>query len=198
MGRPAYIRFRRILAPDQDAPLFPEPSLPTPHHGPSFRRASPISGTAIGLTQAQVNGHIYSVDAGEPAVSLINPALLLTVKGDLTTACNAAAGRTPFPAAAFLNPGAGNLGGLNLGQGLFKITSTTLISGPDLTLTGGVDDVWTIRPNGQIRKKTSTLFPGHSGPAFSTNSHSQRYERTRCVRWTMPCPADPFRVHSGD
>ncbi len=104
--------------------------------------ASPISGTAIHLTQAQVNGHIYAVDAAGPAGSIIDAALLLTAKGDLTTAYNAAAGRTPVPSGPFLNPGAGNLGGLNLVPGLYKITSTTLVIGADLTLTGGVNDVW--------------------------------------------------------
>jgi hypothetical protein len=104
--------------------------------------ASPITGAAIHLTQAQVNGHIYAVDATGPAGSVIDAALLLAAKGDLTTAYNAAAGRTPVPSGPFLNPGAGNLGGLNLVPGLYKITSTTLIIGSDLTLTGGADDVW--------------------------------------------------------
>lgn len=104
--------------------------------------ASPISGTAIHLTQAQVAGHIYAVDAAGPSGSIIDAALLLTAKGDLTTAYNAAAGRTPVPSGPFLNPGAGNIGGLNLVPGLYKFTSTTLITGSNLTLTGGADDVW--------------------------------------------------------
>jgi hypothetical protein len=104
--------------------------------------ASPITGSAIHLTQAQVNGTIYSVDATGPAGSVINPALLLTAKGDLTTAFNDAAGRTPTPSGSFLNPGAGNIGGLNLIPGLYKFTGTASITGSDLTLTGGPDDVW--------------------------------------------------------
>ena len=104
--------------------------------------ASPITGAAIHLTQAQVNGHIYCVDAGGPAGSLIDGPLLLAAKGDLTTAYNVAAGLTPVPSGQVLNPGAGNLGGLNLGPGLYKMTSTTLISGSDLTLTGSANDVW--------------------------------------------------------
>jgi hypothetical protein len=94
------------------------------------------------LTQAQVNGTIYAVDAGGPAGSVIDPAMLLTAKGDLTTAYNDAAGRTPTPSGPFLNPGAGNIGGLNLIPGLYKFTSTASITGSDLTLTGGPDDVW--------------------------------------------------------
>ena len=104
--------------------------------------ASPITGAAIHLTQAQVNGTIYTVDAAGPAGSVIAAALLLTAKGDLTTAINDAAGRTPAPSGPFLNPGAGNIGGLNLVPGLYKFTGTALITGSDVTLTGGPDDVW--------------------------------------------------------
>ena len=104
--------------------------------------ASPISGTAIGVTQAQVNGTIYAVDAAGPAGSVISPEILAEAMGDLTTAFNDAAGRSPIPSGPFLNPGAGNLGGLNLAAGLYKFTSTALITGSDLTLTGGPDDVW--------------------------------------------------------
>src|SRR5664279_1750780 len=104
--------------------------------------ASPIDGAAIHLTQAQVNGTIYAVDATGPAGSVIAPALLTTAKGDLTTAYNDAAGRTPTPSGPFLNPGAGNIGGLNLVPGLYKFTDTAFITGLDVTLTGGPDDVW--------------------------------------------------------
>ena len=104
--------------------------------------ASPISGSAIHLTQSQVNGIIYAVDATGPAGSVIAPSLLTTAKGDLTTAYNDAAGRSPIPSGPFLNPGAGNLGGLTLVAGLYKFTGTALISGSDLTLTGGPNDVW--------------------------------------------------------
>ena len=104
--------------------------------------ASPINGAAIHLTQPQVNGTIYAVDASGPAGSVMNPALLATAKGDLTTAFNDAAGRTPIPSGPFLNPGAGNMGGLNLVPGLYKFTGTALITGSDLTLTGGPNDVW--------------------------------------------------------
>jgi hypothetical protein len=104
--------------------------------------ASPIAGSAIHLTSAQVNGTIYAVDASGPAGSVVDADLLLTAKGDLTTAYNDAAGRTPVPSGPFLNPGAGNMGGLNLIPGLYKFTGTALITGSHLTLTGGPDDVW--------------------------------------------------------
>src|SRR5580698_8976251 len=66
--------------------------------------ASPITGAAIHLTQPQVNGTIYETDASGPAGAIIAPSLLTTAKGDLTTAINDAAGRTPVPSGVFLNP----------------------------------------------------------------------------------------------
>jgi VCBS repeat-containing protein len=104
--------------------------------------ASPIAGSAIGLNAVQVNGIIYAVDASGPAGSVIDPVLLTAAKGDLTTAFNDAAGRTPVPTGPFLNPTGGNIGGLNLVPGLYKFTTTALITGADVTLTGGPDDVW--------------------------------------------------------
>jgi hypothetical protein len=103
--------------------------------------ASPIAGSAIGVTCAQVIGTIYAVDASGPACAVIDATRLTTAKGDLTTAYNDAAGRTPVPTGPFLNPNGGNLGGLNLVPGLYKFTSTALITGADVTLTGGPDDV---------------------------------------------------------
>ncbi|MBE0543465.1 MAG: DUF3494 domain-containing protein, partial [Verrucomicrobia bacterium] len=104
--------------------------------------ASPIAGSAIGVTCAQVNGTIYAVDASGPACAVVDATRLTTAKGDLTTAYNDAAGRTPIPTGPYLNPNGGNLGGLNLVPGLYKFTSTALITGADVTLTGGPDDVW--------------------------------------------------------
>ena len=104
--------------------------------------ASPIAGSAIGVTDAQVNGIIYAVDASGPAGSVVDPVLLTAAKDYLTIAYNDAAGRTPVPTGSFLNPNGGNIGGLNLVPGLYKFTTTALITGSDVTLTGGPDDVW--------------------------------------------------------
>lgn len=104
--------------------------------------ASPIAGSAISLTQSQVNGKIFTVDSTGPPGSVMNPTLLSLAKSDLTTAYNSAAGRTPVPTGPNLNPGAGNIGGANLIPGLYKFTGGALITGADLTLTGGADDVW--------------------------------------------------------
>ncbi len=103
---------------------------------------SPGTGAGIGIPAAQVNGTIYEVDATGPAGAVTDPALLTAAMNDLTTAYDDARDRTPVPTGAFLNPGAGNIGGMNLGPGLYKFDGTASITGLDLTLTGGPDDVW--------------------------------------------------------
>ena len=90
-----------------------------------------------GLTQPEVNGSIFAADDGGAVAVMLTQA-----QGDLTTAYNDAAGRTPVPTGPFLNPGSGNLGGLTLVPGLYKFTGSALISGSDLTLTGNATDVW--------------------------------------------------------
>ena len=106
--------------------------------------AYPIAGSGIGIPPEQVNGIIYARDeTGTQAPNVvIDPDLLLAAKGDLTIAYNDAAGRTPVPSGDFLNPQGGNLGGLTLVPGLYKITTTAYITGADLTLAGGPNDVW--------------------------------------------------------
>lgn len=103
---------------------------------------SPGGGAAMGVLDAQVVGKIYVVDAAGPSGSVIAPALLSVAKGHLSDAYDDAAGRLPVPTGAFLNPGAGNMGGMTLGSGLYKFTTTAMITGADLTLTGGPDEVW--------------------------------------------------------
>ena len=73
---------------------------------------------------------------------MIDADLLTAAKGALTAAFNDAAGRSPTPSGPFLNPGAGNIGGMPLAPGLYKFTGTASITGSDLTLSGGPDDVW--------------------------------------------------------
>lgn len=105
---------------------------------------SPAAGSSIaaGLTAVQVTGIIYTVDASGPAGSTVAAAMLTAAQGDLTIAYNNAAGRTPVPTGPFLNPGSGNIGGLTLVPGLYKFTSSCLISGSNLTLSGTATDVW--------------------------------------------------------
>ena len=102
--------------------------------------ASPISGSAIHLTCPQVSGTIYAVDAAGPACAVVDPSLLTIAKNDLMTAMTDAAGRTT-PTSVNIGGPAG-IGGLNLAPGLYKFSTTVLIAGSDLTLTGGPDDVW--------------------------------------------------------
>ncbi len=108
--------------------------------------ASPITGNAIKLTAEQVNGKIYTVDATGPAGSTVDEGYLTTAKGAMMAAYNDAAGRTPIPSGTFLNPGIqgnpGEMGGMTLVPGLYKFTSSAHITGGDLTLAGGPDDVW--------------------------------------------------------
>ncbi len=108
--------------------------------------ASPIDGASIALTQEQVNGTIYAVDSSGPPGSVVDDIYLTAAKGALTAAYNDAAGRTPIPSGTFLDTGIPGtprqLGGMTLVPGLYKFTDTVLITGADLTLSGGPDDVW--------------------------------------------------------
>jgi len=102
---------------------------------------SPAAGSYVtGFDGTNVTGILYVVDASGPAGSVINATLLQTAKSDLTIAYNDAAGRTPVPTGPFLNPNGGNIGGLNLVPGLYKFTSTCLITGADVTLTGSATE----------------------------------------------------------
>ncbi len=104
---------------------------------------SPAGGSMVtGFGANEVTGTIFTVDATGPAGSVPAASELTAAKGDLTIAFNDAAARTPVPAGAFLNPGTGNLGGMTLAPGLYKFTGSAAITGSDLTLTGGANDVW--------------------------------------------------------
>jgi len=87
-------------------------------------------------TSPQVTGKIYAADMADPT-----PAMLTAAKGDLTIAFNDAAGRTPIPTGPFLNPGSGNLAGLDLVPGLYKFTGEAIAT-TDFALTGSASDVW--------------------------------------------------------
>ena len=91
--------------------------------------------TGYALSQ-QITGSIFASDMADPT-----PAMLTLAKGDLTIAYNDAAGRTPTPTGTFLNPGAGNLAGMNLVPGLYKFTGAAIAT-TSFTLTGSATDVW--------------------------------------------------------
>jgi hypothetical protein len=104
---------------------------------------SPAAGSKItGFGMTEVTGTIFTADATGPAGSVTAASELTTAKGDLTIAYNDAAGRTPVPSGPFLNPGAGDIGGMTLVAGLYKFTSGLSITGSDLTLAGSATDVW--------------------------------------------------------
>jgi len=100
---------------------------------------TPSSGTFIDLTEGEVTGNIFAVDASGPAGSIASAAMLTTAMGDLTIAYNDAAGRTVAPIGI-----AGNIGGQTLYPSLYKSTGTLEISAGDLTLDAGgnEDAVW--------------------------------------------------------
>lgn len=81
---------------------------------------SPATGAGIGLTQAQVTGTIYSVDAAGPAGRVTDPALLTIAKNDLTAAYLDAAGRTPVTIVPT------ELGGTTKTAGVYATSSTAL------------------------------------------------------------------------
>jgi hypothetical protein len=104
---------------------------------------SPAAGSGItGFGAMEITGIVYAVDVSGPAGSTMAPTMLTAAKGDLTTAYNDAAGRTPVPSGSFLDPGTGNIGGLTLIPGLYKFTSTASITGSNVTLSGTATDVW--------------------------------------------------------
>jgi hypothetical protein len=100
---------------------------------------SPTAGTFIGITQEQITGSTFTVDALGPAGSIQSTAMLTTAKNNLTTAFNDAAGRSLSPIAI-----SGNIGGQTLYPGLYKSTGTLEITAGDLTLDAGgnADAVW--------------------------------------------------------
>jgi ice-binding like protein len=115
--------------------------------------ASPITGTANNLTCAEVTGNSYSVDAAGPLPCRItNPTLLTTAVKDMMTAYTDAAGRT-LPTA--INLGAGEIGGLTIGPGLYKWGTGVSIS-TDVTLSGGPNDVWIFQIAQTVNQASAT------------------------------------------
>lgn len=109
--------------------------------------ASPISGTAIDITCAEVTGNIYAVDAAGPLPCGITDSVLLTAAiSDMETAYTNAAGRT-IPTATEL--GAGDISGLTITPGLYKWGTDVIIS-TDVTLSGGASDVWIFQIDGDL------------------------------------------------
>jgi hypothetical protein len=99
---------------------------------------SPITGAADHLVCTEVRGQIVSVDAAGPhPCNVISPSYLTRAVLDMGTAYNDAAGRPP----RVTELGAGNIGGLTLGPGVYKWSSGVLIP-TNLTLNGNSNSVW--------------------------------------------------------
>ena len=95
-------------------------------------------------TSTQVLGKIYAADMVVPV-----PAMLTQAKNDLKKAYDKAAGITPAPKDAFLNPGDGNLAGLNIFPGVYKFTRQAIAT-RDFTIVGRPDDVWIFQINSAL------------------------------------------------
>lgn len=108
--------------------------------------SSPITGAAILLSCPEVTGNIYSVDAAGPACKITDAQRLTTGIGDMQTAYTDAAGRSN---PSFLNPGAGNIGGLTMAPGLYKFTSNVTVP-TDITLSGSAASIWIIQISGTL------------------------------------------------
>lgn len=115
--------------------------------------SSPITGAAILLTCAEVNGSIFSVDAAGPLPSsIINPTYLTTAVLDMQTAYTDAAGRTNPDV---LNLGAGTVGSVTLTPGLYKWTSAVTIP-TDVTISGGPNDIFILQIAGTLDMSSAT------------------------------------------
>lgn len=109
--------------------------------------SSPITGAAILVTCAEVTGTIYSVDAAGPLPCAVNNATRLTLAvGDMQTAYTDAAGRSNPD---FVNPGAGDIGGMTLTPGLYNWSSAVIVP-TDITISGGPNDVWIFQVAGTL------------------------------------------------
>ena len=111
--------------------------------------ASPISGSAIGPTCAEVTGHIYSVDAAGPLpCRLTNATRLTTAISNMETAYSDAAGRAPSGTGT-TELGAGDIGGLTFAPGVYK-WSTSVTIPTDIILSGGTNDIWIFQIAGDL------------------------------------------------
>jgi len=114
---------------------------------------SPISGSAIGVTCAEVTGKVYSADAAGPSCRLTDATLLTTAVANMETAYTDIAGRAAG-VGANLNVGGGTVAGLTLAPGTYTWGSNVTIT-TDLTLNGGANDVWIFQITGTLDMSTN-------------------------------------------
>ena len=92
-------------------------------------------------TSSLITGKAYAADMADPT-----PAKMTLAIADMHLAYTDAAGRT---SPDHLNLGTGAIGGLELAPGLYK-WDTAVVIGDNLTLNGGVDDVWIMQISGNL------------------------------------------------
>lgn len=92
-------------------------------------------------TAPQVVGAVFAADNDAPT-----PSALTTAVAAMQAAYSDAAGR---PTPAFLNLGAGAIGGMTLSRGLYKWTSAVTIPA-DVTVDGAPDDIWIFQITGNL------------------------------------------------
>ena len=115
--------------------------------------SSPITGAAILLRCTEVSGTIFSVDAAGPNPCTVTAGPFLTSAVlDMEIAYLDAQGRS---SPDFIEVGAGEIGGLTLGAGLYKWGTGVKIS-TDVTLTGGPNDVFIFQIAGTLTQANAT------------------------------------------
>ena len=97
-------------------------------------------------TSSLITGKAYAADMAAPT-----PAKMTLAVEDMHLAYTDAAGRT---SPDHLNLGTGAIGGLELAPGLYK-WDTAVVIGDNLTLNGGVDDVWIFQISGNLNLASS-------------------------------------------
>lgn len=93
-------------------------------------------------TSSQVTGYLYAADMASPTSTN-----LTTAVSDMEAAYSDAAGRAN-PDETDLQSGA--IGGETLVPGLYKWTSSVTITGTDVTISGGANDIWIFQINGDL------------------------------------------------
>ena len=109
---------------------------------------SPITGAALLLSCGEVTGVVYTVDAAGPACKTTDATYLTKAVGDMGAAYDDASGRV---SPDYTELGAGEIGGMTLSPGLYK-WSTSLLITTDVTLKGGPNDVWIFQVAGTLNQ----------------------------------------------
>ncbi len=118
--------------------------------------ASPISGTAILITCAEVTGNIYSVDtAGPLPCRKTNASKLGTAVGAMQTAYTDATSRHP----TVTELGSGAIGGLTLTPGVYSWSSAVTIP-TNVTLNGGGVYIFQIAQTLDIASAKAVILTG--------------------------------------